>query len=144
MKHIYINDIGKIENGWYVWNQHKDVLTDKNNKEHNRNILYYSNEKRTSYVKHYKGKTINKDVIVFYRGNGNNSFKWLPRIIKYNGSGIIIENHLLYLVPNDGVNINDVFKYINNINTKKYAEKYITSGGLSTKVLENEIPLFIA
>lgn len=141
-KHFYLKSVGNILNGWFVWNQHKDILTDKDNKKHNRCILYYANENKQHYIKHYKGNKILNDVIVFYRGNGNNSFKWKPRIIRYKGNGIVIENHLLYLVLSDDYDIKELFKYINNDNTKIYVEKFITSGAITTKTLMNDIPIF--
>ena len=141
-KHYYLNSIGNILNGWYVWNQHKDDLTDRNNKEHTRCILYYANEKRTNYIKHYKGNKICHDVIVFYRGNGNASFKWKPRMIRYTGNGIVLENHLLYLVPNEGVDIDEVFKLLTKKETKQFAEMFVMSGSITTKTLLNNIPVF--
>ena len=141
-EHYYLNNVCTVANGWFIWNEHKEELTNKNNKNHNRCTLYYANENRTNYIKHYKGNIIKNDVIVIYRGNGNNSFKWKPRIIKYEGSGIVLENHLLYLNILDGFDINEIFANICNEKTKTFAEMFITSGSLTTKILLNKLPIF--
>ncbi len=140
--HYYLNSVCTVANGWFIWNEHKEELTNKNNKQHNRCMLYYANENRTNYIKHYKGNMIENDVIVLYRGNGNNSFKWKPRIIKYEGSGIVLENHLLYLNIFEGYDINEIFANICNEKTKTFAEMFITSGSLTTKTLLNKLPIF--
>ena len=140
----------KISIGSFVWNQHKDILSDVNSKDsdtQNLPVLIYNpnNIERRSYVKTDNENHIHHEkCIIINRGYSKNIYKFSVELIEPNDfpNGFICENHLLVITSDDENVIDRIYKSLNHKDTIEYINTYITNGAMNTNDLQNNILLF--
>ena len=150
-KHFTINELMKTDKslkisiGSFVWNQHKDILSDMNSE--NLPVLIYNpnNIERRSYVKTDNENHIHHEkCIIINRGYSKNIYKFSVELIEPNDfpNGFICENHLLVITSDDENVIDRIYKSLNHKDTIEYINTYITNGAMNTNDLQNNILLF--
>jgi hypothetical protein len=156
LSHKTLNDFNVLLSvGNFVWNQHKDDITIKNDKNDVISkdsfipLILKPNTKTIKFVKNENNKydsIIKRNpCIIINRGYGMNynfTFEFIDESLikdKY-PNGFILENHII-CIESDIETLTYLNKSFNNPLTQKFINLFITNGALSIKELKEHIIL---
>ena len=149
--HYKLNEIEGIEIGIgkFVFNQHKDILINIDNSiKNNLPVLIYNpnDTVRRNYVNISKdsNECFDKNLIIINRGYGNSKYKLKVELINSEDypNKYILENHIIYIYHENIEILNKIYNSLNNDNTQKFIDIFITNGAISVKDLKENICLY--
>jgi adenine-specific DNA-methyltransferase len=140
----------KIKTGEVVWNQNKDLLSDKGdliiyttNIVDNKLVLNNLGTNKKQYIKDFKKPITKGPAILVSRGYGN-SYRF--SFVKVGDIEFYGENHINVIYPTS----DEAKKYIDNIETsfknektEKFIKYFVGNGALSKTELETVLPIFL-